>query len=200
MALRRSSRMVPTMNKEHTSEKQKMLRGELYYAMDPELVAERHETEMLLARLNASTDLKERDSLLRSLLASFGDGGVVRSPFFCDYGYNIHVGRDVFVNFNCVLLDVVAIYIGDGTQVGPNVQIYTADHPRERQTRLCGKESGRSIRIGNHVWIGGGAILLPGITVGDGAIIGAGSVVTRDVSRGETVAGNPARLLKRARQ
>ncbi len=174
-----------------------MLRGELYYAMDPELVAERLAAETQLIHLNTTTDPKERNILLRSLLGSMGESVVIRSPFFCDYGYNIHLGRDVFINFNCVLLDVMPIHIGDGTQVGPNVQIYAADHPRDPQTRLSGRENGRPVTVGKNVWIGGGAILLPGITVADDAIIGAGSIVTRDVSPAETVVGNPARPLNK---
>src|SRR5262249_3932516 len=114
-------------------------------------------------------------------------------PFFCDYAYNIHVGEEVFLNFNCVILDVVEVTIGDCTQIGPAVQIYAADHPRDAETRRAGLEFGRPVRIGSDVWIGGGAILLPGVTIGDGAVIGAGSAVTRDVARGAIVAGNPAR-------
>src|SRR3954470_8233175 len=120
-------------------------------------------------------------------------GAVIRPPFFCDYGYNIRLGDDVFLNFNCVILDVVEVTIGDRTQIGPAVQIYAADHPRDSATRGTGLEFGRPVRIGRDVWIGGGAIILPGVTIGDGAVIGAGSVVTRDVAAGQTVAGTPAR-------
>jgi maltose O-acetyltransferase len=177
------------------SEKQKMLRGELYNAMDRELVVERQHAESQLALLNGSRDPEERVALLRSLLGAIGEDTVIRSSFFCDYGYNIQLGRGVFLNFNCVLLDVMPIHIGDGTQIGPAVQIYAADHPRDREKRLAGLECGKSVMIGRNVWIGGGAILLPGIIVSDDAIIGAGSVVTRDVAPGATVAGNPARSL-----
>ena len=118
---------------------------------------------------------------------------MIRPPFFCDYGYNIRLGDEVFLNFNCVILDVVEIIIGDRTQIGPATQIYAADHPRDAETRKTGLEFGRPVRIGSDVWIGGGAIILPGVTIGDGAVIGAGSVVTRDVAPGVTVAGNPAR-------
>jgi maltose O-acetyltransferase len=118
---------------------------------------------------------------------------VIRPPFFCDFGYNIRLGDGVFLNFNCVILDVVEVTIGDRTQIGPAVQIYAADHPRDAPTRASGLEFGRPVRIGSDVWIGGGAIILPGVTIGDGAVIGAGSVVTRDVGAGVTVAGNPAR-------
>ena len=178
------------------TEKEKMLRGELYLALDPELTAERNSAEILQLQINATTDPGARTELLRQLLGGMGEGTVVRSPFFCDYGYNVFLGSGVFLNFNCVLLDVLPIHIGDGTQVGPAVQIYAADHPRDRETRRAGRESGRPVRVGSNVWIGGGAILLPGVTIGDDAIIGAGSVVTRDVGAGETVAGNPARPLR----
>ena len=129
----------------------------------------------------------------RERLAHVGADAVVRPPFHCDFGYNIHLGDGVFMNFNCVILDVVEVSIGDRTQIGPAVQIYAADHPRDAETRREGLEFGRPVRIGSDVWIGGGAIILPGVTVGDGAVIGAGSVVTRDVEPGQTVTGNPAR-------
>ncbi len=131
--------------------------------------------------------------MLRERLAHVGTGAVIRPPFHCDYGYNIHLADGVFLNFNCVILDVVEVSIGERTQVGPAVQIYAADHPRDAETRRTGVEFGRPVRIGADAWIGGGAIILPGVTIGDGAVIGAGSVVTRDVAPGETVTGNPAR-------
>ena len=177
--------------------KQKMLHGELYNGFDPELVSERHFAEVQLLRLNNSTDFEERAALMRAFLGAFGEGSFIRPNFFCDYGYNIFLGRNVFLNCNCVLLDVMPIRIGDGTQIGPAVQIYAADHPRDPVARRGGLECGKAVTIGRNCWIGGGAILLPGVTVGDDAIIGAGSVVTRDVPAGATVAGNPARVLHR---
>ncbi|WP_263409160.1 sugar O-acetyltransferase [Terriglobus tenax] len=174
------------------SEKQKMLAGELYTANDPELQAELERAQTLLINYNLAIP-EARDGILRSLLGTCGEGVVVRPGFACDYGYNIHLERGVFLNFNCVLLDVMPIRIGEGTQVGPAVQMYAADHPRDRETRLQGLECGKPVTIGRNVWIGGGAILLPGVTVGDDAIIGAGAVVTRDVQPGQTVIGNPAR-------
>jgi maltose O-acetyltransferase len=172
------------------TEKEKMLRGELYDAKDVELTGERLRAEELLARYNAGRDVE----VLRSLLGAMGEGSEVRAPFYCDYGSNIVMGSGVFLNFGCVLLDVCEISIGDGTQIGPGVQIYAADHPRDAAVRLRGLENGRPVRVGKNVWIGGGAILLPGITVGDDAVIGAGSVVTKDVAAGSTVMGNPARV------
>lgn len=171
------------------TEREKMVRGELYDAMDPELVAERNRTEALLLRYNAG-----ETALLTALLKHKGELAVARQPFFCDYGWNISLGDKVFLNFNCVVLDVCEVTIGDGTQIGPAVQIYAADHPRDAEVRRAGLENGKPVHIGANVWIGGGAIILPGVTVGDGAIIGAGSVVTRDVPAGATVFGNPARV------
>lgn len=174
------------------SEKQKMLAGELYAAWDEELVAERARAAKLLVRFNAS-EPEGREAILRDLLGECGEGVVVRPTFQCDYGYNIHLERGVFLNFNCVLLDVMPIRIGEGTQIGPAVQIYAADHPRDRETRLRGLECGKPVTVGKNVWIGGGAILLPGVTVGNDAVIGAGTVVTRDVPAGATLVGNPGR-------
>lgn len=180
-----------------TSEKQKMLSGELYRPDDPEIVADQTAAARWLARYNAAAE--STPEVLRALLAEqFGAVGanvLIRPPFFCDYGTNIHLGDGVFLNFNCVILDVVEVTIGDRTQIGPAVQIYAADHPRDAATRRSGLEFGRPVRIGSDVWIGGGSIILPGVTIGDGAVVGAGSVVTRDVPAGATVAGNPARVI-----
>jgi len=181
--------------------KQKMLAGELYRADDPEIQADQAAARAWMARYNASLDKSddERRPLLRERLREVGDGAVIRPPFHCDYGFNIALGSGVFLNFNCVILDVVQVTIGDSTQIGPAVQIYTADHPPDAELRRAGYEFGRPVSIGSNVWIGGGAIILPGITVGDNAIIGAGSVVTRDIPEGAIVAGNPARLMKSQR-
>ncbi|NOJ42375.1 sugar O-acetyltransferase [Bradyrhizobium australiense] len=177
------------------TEKQKMLAGELYRPGDPELQEDAAANKAWLARYNAAlaAPVSERHALLSAHLGHVGTGAVIRPPFFCDYGYNIRLGDEVFLNFNCVILDVVEVAIGDRTQIGPATQIYAADHPRDAETRRTGLEFGRPVRIGSDVWIGGGAIILPGVTIGDGAVIGAGSVVTRDVAPGVTVAGNPAR-------
>jgi maltose O-acetyltransferase len=176
------------------TEKEKMLAGELYRP-DAELGAEQAAAKVWMARYNAAMALpvSERHALLRERLGHVGKDAVIRPPFFCDYGTNIRLGDAVFLNFNCVILDVVEVTIGDRTQIGPAVQIYAADHPRDAETRRAGLEFGRPVRIGSDVWIGGGAIILPGVTIGDGAVIGAGSVVTRDVGAGQSVMGNPAR-------
>lgn len=177
------------------TQKQKMLAGELYIADDPELAADNGRISAWLDRYNATSTRTqpERQALLEEAFASVGEGCNIRPPFHCDYGYNISLGRGVFLNFNCCILDVVSVTIGDLTQIGPAVQILTPDHPRDPVQRRQMLESGRPVVIGANVWIGGGAIILPGVTIGDDAIIGAGSVVTRDVPAGATVMGNPAR-------
>ena len=177
------------------SERQKMISGLPYDPGDPALQADQAAAKQWMVRYNAalgSTPADRRD-LLRQRLGEVGEGAVIRPPFHCDYGYNIRLGRDVFLNFNCVILDVCEVDIGDLTQIGPGAQILTADHPRDPDQRARGVEFGKPISIGRNVWIGGGAIILPGVTVGDDALIGAGSVVTRDVAPGATVMGNPAR-------
>ncbi|MGH7152948.1 MAG: sugar O-acetyltransferase [Acetobacteraceae bacterium] len=178
------------------TEKDKMLAGELYDAGAPEIQAELAATHRWLARYNASLgmDPPQRRALLLERLGSAGNGAVIRPPFHCDYGFNIHLGAGTFLNFNCVILDVVEVTIGDHTQIGPGVQILAADHPRDPARRASGLEFGRPIRIGHNVWIGAGAIILPGATIGNDALIGAGSVVTHDVPAGATAFGNPARV------
>lgn len=182
-----------------TSEKAKMIAGELYRASAPELQADNLRARRLLDRYNAALAVQasERLAMLRELLGEVGADVDIRPPFFCDYGYNIRMERGVFLNYNCVILDVTVVVIGEGTQIGSAVQILTADHPRDPQERRAGLEYGRPVTIGSNVWIGSGALILPGVSVGDDAIIGAGSVVTRNVPSGATVAGNPARRLER---
>jgi maltose O-acetyltransferase len=184
------------------TEKQKMLAGQWYLASDPDLVAERAAAAIWMVRYNGAlaAPAPNRLVLLREQLAAVGDGAEIRPPFHCDYGGNIRLGAGVFINFNSVILDVVGVSIGAGTQIGPAVQIYTADHPRDPADRRAGAEFGRPVTIGKNVWIGGGAIVLPGVTVGDDAIIGAGSVVTRDVPPGTTAVGNPARFMAPVRR
>ncbi|MGY0799035.1 sugar O-acetyltransferase [Lysobacter sp. A286] len=178
------------------TEKEKMLAGELYDAGARELQHDMAATHRWLARYNDALGMtaSERHLLLRERLGAVGESAVIRPPFHCDYGFNIRLGNGVFLNFSCIILDVVEVTIGDGTQIGPGVQILTADHPRDAATRGSGLEFGRPVHIGRNVWIGAGALILPGVSVGDDALIGAGSVVTRDVPDGVTAMGNPARV------
>ncbi|MBT8410038.1 MAG: sugar O-acetyltransferase [Alphaproteobacteria bacterium] len=180
-----------------SSEKDKMIAGELYRPGDAELCADRARAQKLTRKYNSTIvgEDAKRAPILDALLGSYGEGTAIRAPFYVDYGYNIHLGRDIFFNYGCVLLDVCPITIGDMTQIGPMVQILAADHPRAAADRDAGLENGNPVTIGRNVWIGGGALILPGVTVGDDAIIGAGAAVTRDVAPGATVAGNPARPL-----
>ncbi|MEX2016573.1 MAG: sugar O-acetyltransferase, partial [Candidatus Hydrogenedentales bacterium] len=172
-----------------------------YRAVGEEIAADQLRTGELLHAYNTSKpqEAERRTALLRDLLGFAGEGVVVRPPFYCDYGYNIRLGAGTFLNFNCIFLDVVTIELGENCQVGPGVQIFAADHPRDPELRRQGYESGAPICIRHNVWIGAGALILPGVTIGDDVIVGAGSVVTRNVAAGTTVVGNPARALARKR-
>lgn len=174
-----------------------MIAGRLYDPGDADLQARQTRARTWMARYNAALDhpLDARRELLRAGLGHVGQGATARPPFHVDYGTNIHLSDNVFMNFGCVVLDVCPVRIGAGSMFGPMVQLLTADHPRDAATRAEGLEFGRPITIGRDVWVGGGAIILPGVTVGDDAVIGAGAVVTRDVAAGVTVVGNPARVL-----
>ena len=181
------------------TERQKMLAGELYFAADPELVAARLRARDLTHRYNALSphEIHPRRTIIRSLFGTIGERFEIEPPFRCDYGANIHVAEDFYVNYDCVILDVCEVRIGRGAMIGPGVHIYTAEHPLDAAQRASGAEMGRPVTIGNRVWIGGGAIILPGVTIGDDVVIGAGAVVTRSVEPGVLVAGNPARVIKK---
>lgn len=181
------------------TEKQRMLAGLPYRASDPEIAADQTAAAEWMQRFNNSLAAApaDREALLRERFGQIGKGSIIRPPFHCDYGFNIRLGEGVFLNFNCIILDVVEVSIGDRTQIGPAVQILTADHPRDAAERASGLEFGRPIRIGRNVWIGGGAVILPGVTIGDNAVIGAACVVTKDVPPGVVVVGNPARVRPR---
>jgi maltose O-acetyltransferase len=179
------------------SERWKMTAGELYDPMDPELAAGRDRARELCLSLNATrpSEPDERRGILRSLFAAGGDTVVLEPPFFCDYGFNVELGERVFFNFNCVILDVCPVRIGSYTLFGPAVQILTPMHPLNAEQRR-GKEFGKPIEIGSDVWVGGGALILPGMHIGSRSVIGAGSVVTRDVPEGVLAAGNPCRVIR----
>lgn len=181
------------------SEKEKMLAGKFYIASDPVLVEERARAERLRRRLNI-TDFGDRtayEGILAQLLPNCPPDLWIEPPFYCDYGYNITAGEHVFLNYNCVVLDVCKVTIGSRALIGPNVQIYAALHPLDAASRWAQLEYGKPVVIGEECWIGGGAVICPGVTVGDRCVIGAGAVVTRDVPEDSLVAGNPARVLRR---
>ena len=176
------------------SEQEKMLAGALYDAFDPGLVQARGRVRDLCQALNASSEGEtgQRRQLCIQIFGKGGESVWLQPPFHCDYGSNIELGERVFFNFNCVVLDVCKVSIGDYCQFGPGVQILTAMHPLEAALRRK-QEYGQPVSIGADVWVGAGGLILPGVTIGAGAVIGAGSVVTRDVEPGQTVTGNPAR-------
>lgn len=180
------------------SEREKMLAGELYDASDPELTALRNRARRLTARLNASTadDGPLRAALLGELFGGHGEGLWIEPPFYCDYGSNILLGSHVYFNFNCVVLDCAEVRIGDNVLFGPNVQVYTASHPLDATQRRQGLEVAVPVRIEDDVWVGGSAVILPGVTIGAGAVIGAGSVVTKEVPAGVFAAGNPCQVVR----
>lgn len=182
------------------NEYDKMISGQIYDARDLQLTAMRKHARVLLDQINRSVqDIRdgERAGLCKQLLGAVGHHLWLQPPFYCDYGQNITLGDNVFINFNCVFLDVAKIAIGDSVQIGPNVQVYTATHPLEWQKRSNGDECGKPIAIGDNVWIGGGAIICPGVTIGKRSVIGAGSIIVKNVPDGVVVAGNPGKILRR---
>jgi maltose O-acetyltransferase len=177
------------------SEKAKMLRGELFNPLDPQLSRERQRCRQLCKRFNDSgEDEQERRRILAELLGYPSDAWI-EPPFFCDYGYNIALGTKVFFNFNCVVLDVVRVEIGSNVLFGPSVHIYTATHPISPAQRRTLQEFAKPVSIGSDVWVGGGAIICPGVSIGDRSAIGAGSVVTRAIPADVFAAGNPCRVI-----
>jgi maltose O-acetyltransferase len=184
------------------SPRERMLAGDLYLADDPVLEEERRRAALLTKEYNDSspTDAVGRLRILLALLGSFGEGSEIRPPFYCDYGYQTHIGARTFVNFGLVVLDVARITIGDDVQMGPRVQLLTATHPLEAEPRREKWESAQPIAIGDNAWLGGGVIVCPGITIGADTVVGAGAVVTRDLPTGVLAAGTPARVLRELRQ
>ncbi len=183
-----------------STEKEKMLAGELYDASDPELTAERIAARELTRAFNERGIYDDRASVLRRLFGEIGVGGGIEPPFYCDYGKYIFLGDNVNINFGCVILDCNEVHIGDNVMFGPCVQVYAAHHPIDAFERIKGSEISSPVHIGNRVWIGGGAIILPGVSIGDNTTIGAGSVVTKDVPANVVAAGNPARVIRRIDQ
>lgn len=180
------------------TEKEKMLAGEYYNPMDPQLCKERDEARLLFHKINAITEDRkpERDQLFYELFGNAGEGLWIEPPLYVDYGKNIHAGENVFMNFGCCILDVAPVTIGNNVMFGPNVQIYTASHPLDAKTRHSGREFGKPITIGDYVWIGGNATICPGVTLGNGVVVGAGAVVTKSFPDNVFIAGNPAKIIK----
>ena len=180
------------------TEREKMLAGAMYCCLDGELDALRMAARRAVHE-HATLDPDRRGAMgpgLRALLGGIGDGAFIEAPFHCTYGFNIALGDDVYINAGCAIVDSAAVTIGARSMLGPAVQVYCAERHKDPARRAEGLELARPVAIGSDVWIGGGAIVLPGVTIGDGAIVGAGSVVTRRVAPGSIVAGNPARPLR----
>ena len=180
-----------------TSEKTKMLAGQMYDASDAQLTADRHKAYSLCQQLMAlPIDSRERKAELLACLFGKAVTASITPPFFCDYGYNIELGDKAYFNFNCVILDVAPVLIGSNTLFGPGVHIYTATHPLAAAERRSGLEMAKPVAVGDDVWVGGGTIICPGVTVGDRSVIGAGSVITKCVPPGVLAAGNPCRVIR----
>jgi maltose O-acetyltransferase len=180
------------------TEKEKMLAGELYDPLDAQLSADRLNTRLLIKALNDNREdhADERKRILSELIPEASKDLWIQPPFYCDYGYNMKIGERVFFNFNCVVLDVTYVTIGSRTMFGPNVQIYTATHPMNHKERSSGVEFAKPIVVGEDVWIGGSVVICPGVTIGDRTIIGAGSVVTKNIPSDVFAAGNPCKVIR----
>ena len=180
------------------TEKEKMINGQMYDPLDKELSDDRVRTRLLIQELNQSREDEPeiRRAILQQLLPEAAADLWLQPPFYCDYGYNLYISERVFFNFNCVVLDVAPVHIGSRTMFGPNVQIYTATHPLDHAERSSGLEYARPINIGDDVWVGGSAVICPGVTIGDRAVIGAGSVVTKDIPADVFAAGNPCKVIR----
>ncbi len=183
------------MNK---TEREKMLDGELYLATDKELTRMHLKAQKLFYQFNFSQlqDVSLRIQIAKRLFGQIGDNFKIEPPFYCDYGCHIVAGNNLYINYDCTILDCNMVYLGNNVLIAPKVQIYTAFHPKDPQTRLSGKELAAPIRIGDNVWLGGGAIVCPGVTIGNNVTIGAGSVVTKDIPDNVVAVGNPCRVIK----
>ena len=179
------------------TEKEKMISGLIYNPVSPKLVLDRDKASRILSKYNRRTfhEVNMQNRLMKKLIKTNGNFWV-KPPFYCDYGYNIAIGKDVMINFNCIFLDVCPITIGNHTLIGPNTQIYTACHSLDSKERQENKEFGKPVHIGDNVWIGGSVVILAGITIGENTVIGAGSVVTKDIPANSIAVGNPCKVIK----
>jgi maltose O-acetyltransferase len=182
------------------TEREKMLAGESYNCLDPDLEAERQKIKGLLRLYNLTEAGPERQTMLQQLLGHIGQNSFIEPPFYCIYGQNIYIGDHVYLNLLCTILDCNQVHIGHHVMIGPGVQIYTAAHDLQAESRNQGWEVATPIMIEDNVWIGGSAILLPGVSIGRNAVVGAGAVVTRSVPANTVVAGNPARVIREIEQ
>jgi maltose O-acetyltransferase len=182
------------------TEKEKMLAGERYNCLDPELEVERQRAKALLRRYNLSEAGPERQAILQQLVGQIGENSVIDPPFYCPYGQNIYIGDHVYLNVSCTILDCNQVRIGDHVMIGPAVQVYTAAHDIQAESRIQGWEVAKPVTIEDNVWIGGGAIILPGVKVERNSVVGAGAVVTRNVPANTVVAGNPAKVIREIEQ
>jgi maltose O-acetyltransferase len=182
------------------TEREKMLDGELYLATDPELTEMHFQARRLLHAFNSSAplDLADREEIALSLFGKIGKNSTVRPPFYCDYGCHIFAGDNLYINYDCTILDCNTVHLGNNVLLAPKVQIYTAYHPTDPNLRLSGKELAAPVKIGDNVWLGGGVIVCPGISIGSNVTIGAGSVVTKNLPDNVIAAGNPCRIIRSA--
>ncbi len=177
------------------TEKEKMLAGELYLASDSELEKEHEQAQSILREFNNSSD-RNRSDILKGLFGKTGKNFCVKPTFRCDYGYNIHVGENFFANYDCIILDVCKVTIGDNCMMAPRVCIYTATHPLDAKLRISGLEYGKPVTIGDNVWLGGSSVIAPGVKIGNNVVVAAGAVVVKDVPDNVVVGGNPAKIIK----
>jgi maltose O-acetyltransferase len=181
-----------------TTEREKMLSGELYWAMDEELATMQTKASQLLYNFNFSQpdQVDLRKDVISCLFGKIGFNYLIRPPFYCDYGCHIFAGDNLYINYDCTILDCNTVHLGNNVLLAPKVQIYTAYHPTNPEIRLSGKELAAPVTIGDNVWLGGGAIVCPGISIGSNVTIGAGSVVTKNIPDNVIAAGNPCRVIK----
>ena len=179
------------------SEREKMLDGELYLAIDEELTRMHSDARKLIHKFNSGySDQSDRSPIIPNLFGKIGDNFTVKPPFYCDYGCHIFAGHNLYINYDCTILDCNYVYLGDNVLLAPKVQIYTAYHPTDPKIRLTGKELAATVVIGDNVWLGGGVIVCPGVTIGNNVTIGAGSVVTKNLPDNVVAAGNPCSVIK----